>query len=120
MVNIMCSKQKVIHVHFQYCNFVVWLGISFQECLKQKWKECLVCKIINLFVVLIFIAVGLDGKVSAKVANVCVSHELLTELNSWKKDGVSSDEILDRLRLRCVPTGYVPSVWNAGICIIIV
>ena len=25
MVNIMCSEQKVIHVHFQYCNFVNYL-----------------------------------------------------------------------------------------------
>jgi hypothetical protein len=56
---------------------------------------------------LLVILVDLDGKVSAKLSNEFVSDELINAINSWNNDGVSFDEVIDRLRLKCVPAGYV-------------
>lgn len=43
-----------------------------------------------------------------------VSNDLLREIQCWKNTGATNDDILDRLRLRCVPTGYSPKPWSQG------
>lgn len=30
------------------------------------------------------------------------------------ESGASEDDVIDRLRTRCVPSGYIPHVWNSG------
>ena len=50
-----------------------------------------------------------------KLPSPCVSLDLLKEMVSWKRDGASNVDVIDRLRLRCVPPGYTPKPWNQGI-----
>jgi hypothetical protein len=45
---------------------------------------------------------------------VYVSQRVLEEIDSWKRAGASVDDVLDRLRLTCVPPGYTPMPWSAG------
>lgn len=56
-----------------------------------------------------------DGSVVAEVSNTAVSVSLIKEVYSWKQEGASWDDILCRLRLRCVPSGYTPQPWISGI-----
>jgi len=39
---------------------------------------------------------------------------LLREVLSWKRGGASFDDIVERLRIRTVPSGYVPHNWIEG------
>ena len=59
----------------------------------------------------------LDGSVQHTEPNPCVSHNLLTEIHSWRISGASVDDVVDCLRLRCVPSGYVPHPWSEGVYI---
>lgn len=40
---------------------------------------------------------------------------LLEEIASWKKAGASLKDVVDRLQVRCVPSGYTPTPWLTGI-----
>lgn len=62
-----------------------------------------------------YFVVSPDGNIVAKLPNPSVSPDLLKEIYLWKKSGASNDDVLDRLRLRCVPTGYIPKPWNPGV-----
>ncbi len=48
----------------------------------------------------------------------CVSPLLLCEIHSWRHCGASGDDVssgddvIDRLRVRCVSTGYTPHPWS--------
>ncbi len=55
-----------------------------------------------------------DGSIQALRKNPVVSASLLKEIHSWKRSGASFDDIVDRLRLRCVPPEYVPKLWMPG------
>ena len=54
--------------------------------------------------------------IEAKSPSPCISLDLLQEITSWKRDGASSSvDVIDRLRLRCVPSGYyTPKPWSQG------
>ena len=56
-----------------------------------------------------------DGSVVAKTANPAVPTALLQEVLTWQKQGISMSDIIDRLRSRTVPQGYIPHSWNPGI-----
>ena len=56
-----------------------------------------------------------DGSVVALFPTPYVSHDPLMEIHSWKKAGASKDDIIARLRLRCVPAGYTPKPWSSGV-----
>ena len=45
----------------------------------------------------------------------CVTPSLLDEIASWKNAGASLKDVVDRLRVRCVPSGYTPMPWSQGI-----
>ncbi len=55
-----------------------------------------------------------DGSIQAVRKNPAVSASLLKEIHSWKRSGASLDDIVDRLRSRCVPPEYVPKPWMPG------
>ena len=46
----------------------------------------------------------------------CVTPSLLDEIASWKNAGASLKDVVDRLRVRCVPSGYTPMPWSQGQC----
>ena len=55
-----------------------------------------------------------DGTVKVKLPSPFISLDLLKEIITMKRDGAGSEDIIDRLRLRCVPPGYVPKPWSQG------
>ncbi len=61
-------------------------------------------------------SVLLDGSLVGALPAPCVGQKLLEEIDSWKRAGASVNDVLDRLRLNCVPSGYTPTPWSAGIC----
>ena len=50
----------------------------------------------------------------AEVENKAVSSYILDEIHSWIKAGASSDDVIGRLRLQCVPPGFTPHPWIPG------
>ena len=44
----------------------------------------------------------------------CVLEVVIKEIDSWQKAGASKDDVINRLRLRCVPHGYTPNPWSSG------
>ena len=60
------------------------------------------------------ILVQSDGTVQAKVPSPFISLDLLKEIVAMKRDGAGSEDVIDRLRLRCVPPGYTPMPWSQG------
>ena len=48
----------------------------------------------------------------AEVPNPAVSSQLLKEIQSWKDEGASIDDVITRLRMRTVPPGYVGTIHN--------
>ena len=118
MMSIMCCERKVSHGLCQSYDFVLKHGRSFQICQCQKWNKCYVpffCEILVLVVIVIFMSSVLpNGSVVGVVATPCVSQGLLEENDSWKRAGASVNDVLDRLRLKCVPSGYTPMPWSAG------
>ena len=56
----------------------------------------------------------MDGSIVGLQPAPCVSTALLCEIHSWRESGASEDDVIDRLRTRCVPSGYTPHVWNSG------
>ena len=59
-----------------------------------------------------------DGSISSLHPTPCVSPDLLGQIHSWRKSGATKDDVLDRLRMKCVPTGYTPHPWSSGMCVI--
>ena len=55
----------------------------------------------------------------AEVENRAVSCFIVEEIHSWIEAGASSDDVLGRLRLRCVPPGFTPHPWIPGRIVII-
>ena len=56
-----------------------------------------------------------DGNVAGMESVPFVSVSLLKEVHSWEKNGATFQEVVDRLRTRCVPPGYKPHPWSSGI-----
>ena len=57
-----------------------------------------------------------DGVV-ARVRNPAVNSELLQEVYKWNMEGTTMDDVIERLRLRTVPSKYTGSIhsWTDGI-----
>lgn len=54
----------------------------------------------------------------AKLPSPFISLDLLEEIKTMKRDGAGSEDVIDRLRLRCVPPGYIPKPWSQGMCLL--
>lgn len=49
-----------------------------------------------------------NGSVVAERNNPAVSSALIKEVHPWVEGGAMLEDIIDRLRLCCVPSGYIP------------
>jgi len=55
-----------------------------------------------------------EGKLVAEVANPAVSESLLEEIWYLRSCDMSWKDIIQRLRVRTVPSGYTFCTWHAG------
>ena len=55
-----------------------------------------------------------DGSIVATEQNPAVSAELLAEIFQWREAGATEDDVIERLRMRTVPPGYTPHLWNGS------
>ena len=55
-----------------------------------------------------------DGSVVAEQSNPAVPQSLLREIQQLSAQGETVEEIVDLLRPRTVPPGYVPYTWHPG------
>ena len=60
---------------------------------------------------------NVDGSIVSLQPTPSESPALLREIHLWREAGASEDDVVDRLRTRCVPTGYTPHLWNSGKCV---
>ena len=60
------------------------------------------------------ISVYPDGTVRGQKESPTVSRELPVEVLSWKAEGAQDINIINRLRQRTVPAGYVCHTWIPG------
>ena len=61
-----------------------------------------------------YFLVTIDGNVVAEVQNPAVSKDLLKEVSHWRDHGVEWKDVISRLRVRTVPSGYTHSPWRPG------
>lgn len=55
-----------------------------------------------------------DGKIFAELKNPVVPTSVLEDILRWKQAGATFDDVLQRLRLKCVPPNIVPKPWMPG------
>jgi len=55
-----------------------------------------------------------DGKIVAVHSCPSVTSTLLCEIYRWRESGASEDDVIERLRTRCVPSGYTTLLWSSG------
>ena len=61
------------------------------------------------------IFIGLpSGAIVAAQPTDFVNVALLKEIEAWKMEGCSDNDIVQRLRIRTVPRGYSPTSWIPG------
>ena len=64
--------------------------------------------------VLILVPEKSDDTIVPKEPNPAVPDDLLKEVSQWTSEGVTEDDVIDRLRCRTVPSGYAFSSWTKG------
>ena len=57
---------------------------------------------------------GKDGIIEAEVVNRAVPTSVLKEILSWKEEGCTVEDVIFRLRVRTVPSGYDYHTWSEG------
>lgn len=73
------------------------------------------CKFENsLFLYFVYIVKG-DGTVTAEYPDPAVSNHTLCEVLEWRRSGVDTSEVVDRLRAKTVPAGYPLHPWTPDI-----
>ena len=55
-----------------------------------------------------------DGCVNAVQPNHAITTELLGKIKIWYSEGATTDDVIERLRLRTVPSGYAIHSWTEG------
>jgi len=55
-----------------------------------------------------------NENIKAQVPNPAVDISLLREILSWTREGASCDDVIERLRVRTVPSGYTYHNWIDG------
>ena len=65
------------------------------------------------------VSVDDNGRIIARVTNPAVSSTLLQEVYQWNKEGATINDIIERLRLRTVPSEYVGTIhtWIDGMAV---
>ena len=49
-----------------------------------------------------------------RIPNPTVDSDLLEKVHTWIRAGIILDDIIERLRLQTVPTGYTVHAWTEG------
>lgn len=57
---------------------------------------------------------GANGSLTAVIPNPAVEPALLKQINAWIEAGVTMDDVIERLRLQTVPSGYTIHNWTEG------
>ena len=55
--------------------------------------------------------------ITTRIPNNAVSQDILMQVHGWIAAGATMDDVVERLRLRTVPTGYAIHNWTNGIVI---
>lgn len=55
-----------------------------------------------------------NGSIVAERHNPAVPNAVLRQIWEWKLQGATPEDVIDRLRSRTVPPGYVPHAWSPG------
>ena len=58
---------------------------------------------------------GANGKLTASVPNPAVHADLFGKVHSWITAGATIDDVIERLGLQTVPTGYTIHTWTEGV-----
>lgn len=72
--------------------------------------------LIDFFCFCCFGIVTSDGKIEAELNNPVVPTSVLEDIWRWKQAGATFEDVLRRLRLKCVPPNVVPKPWMPGEC----
>lgn len=56
-----------------------------------------------------------NGDIEAVKYNEAVPHSVLSEIFLWRSEGATDMDVITRLRLRTVPSGFKPHRWSKGI-----
>jgi len=55
-----------------------------------------------------------DGTIQAELDTGCIPQSVLREIWSMRRQGISFEDIVERLRPRTVPSGYTYHNWTPG------
>jgi len=64
--------------------------------------------------VFIFTGKQHDGTIIPELVNPAVPQHIISEIHTWTRCGATMQDVVDRLRPRTVPPGYVFHTWKAG------
>jgi len=66
------------------------------------------------------VSVDDNGRIIARVTNPAMNSALLQEVYQWNKEGATIDDVIERLRLRTVPSEYVGTIhtWIDGMAMV--
>ena len=67
------------------------------------------------FLLLSFFLEGANGEFTARVPNPAVHTDLLGKVHGWITAGATIDDVIGRLRLETVSTGYTIHTWTEGV-----
>ena len=76
------------------------------QCSVHIHVTCLLCHYVHVVLP--------DENIGAEHHNPAVSSDVLKEIWEWKQQGATLEDVIDRLRSRTVPPGYVPHPWTHG------
>lgn len=64
----------------------------------------------------VIIIIGMpNGDIEAVKYNEAVPDSVLSEIFLWRSEGATDMDVITRLRLRTVPSGFKPHPWSKGI-----
>jgi len=69
---------------------------------------------INYYYIFVSTSGSAEGVVTARIHNDAVHIDLLNQIYGWVTAGATQDDIIERLRLKTVPTGYNIHTWTQG------
>ena len=74
------------------------------------------CSIVSLLVISSELP---DGTVVSEHDNTAVPGTVLNEIWDWKKQRATMEDVVDRLRCRRVPSGFVFNTWKPGMLLVV-
>ena len=84
------------------------------DCAKILQAKYFTGENIPIYGSIVFIVESADGHVVAVKYNPAVPTELLVKLLQWKKARADEVDVIKRLQLQMVPSGYAVHPWTEG------